>query len=95
MANSAHQKGDIWSKDNYTEPISWIAHIQKLEEFKSMVEDRPTVCAYISKMIRKKNQEMILKLLETHSTAEVELMLELMDEFVKITVIEDYVILNL
>lgn len=93
MANSTYRYGDLWSIDNCSEPISWVAYRQKLEDFKDLVGDRRTVCAFISQMIRKKNKDKILKLLEIHSPDEVKLMLELIDEFVKVTVIEDYVIL--
>jgi len=94
MANSAYQEGDLWLKINCTEPLSWIVYTEKLEEFIKLIGNSKTVCTLICSMIREKNRPKIRKLLEIHTPDEVKLMLDLLDEFVKVTVIKDYVTLS-
>lgn len=93
MANSNFREGDLWSGLNCTTPMYWIAYTKKLEDFKNLIGNKPTVCAFISNMNREHNREKIAKLLTIHSFDEVKLMLELIDEFVKATVIQDYLVL--
>lgn len=67
LVNERYQEGDLLKNINCSEPLSWVASLKELNEFINKADgDRELVKRFISKMIRKRSNDKIERLLQLY-----------------------------
>ncbi|WP_158795513.1 hypothetical protein [Pedobacter sp. L105] len=91
LANSKYQDGDLRKNLNCSECLSWVASLENLNEFINQAgNNKELVSRFIFKMIRIRSEAKIERLYHLYTGENVELMLEVLELFIKLTVVEDY-----